>query len=138
MRAQRLVCLLLLAGCGQGETATDAPTPGIDVRAYDVRIRLDPVSLYLSARAGLTVFHTAEANKLNFQLSEAMQIRQIRVNKELVRFERQGYRLRIPLQAGSVRNMQCTAPHARILPVPCRDIPRGSRRLPSVTVRATG
>ena len=95
-----LFALLLLAGCGQGETATDAPTPGIDVRAYDVRIRLDPVSLHLSARVRLTIFHTAEASTLNLQLSEAMRVHRIFVDEDRVRFERQGDRLRIPLPEG--------------------------------------
>ena len=99
-----LFALLALAGCGQGETVINAPTPGVDVRAYDVRIRLDPVSLYLSARARLTVFHTAEANTLDLQLGEAMRIRRILVNEDSVGFERQGDRLRIPLPEGdSVR-----------------------------------
>lgn len=92
--------LLLPAGCGRGEHPPDAPTPGVDVRAYDVSIRLDPISLYLSARARLTVFHTADANTLDLQLSEAMQIRRVLVDEESVRFERQGDRLRIPLPEG--------------------------------------
>jgi len=95
-----LFALLLLAGCGRGETAIDTPTPGVDIRAYDVRIRLDPVSLYLSGHAELTVYSTAEVNTLNLQLSEAMEIRRILVNEVRTRFERRGDHLRIPLPEG--------------------------------------
>ena len=95
-----LFALLLLAGCGQRETVTGAPTPGVDVRAYDVRIRLDPVSLYLSGRAQLTVIHAAESNTLNLQLDEAMQVHRIFVNGDRTRFERRGDRLQISLPEG--------------------------------------
>ena len=95
-----LVILLLPAGCGRGEHPPDAPAQGIDVRAYDVRIRLDPVSLYLSGKAQLTVFHTAGANMLDLQLDEAMRIGGILVNEDSVVFDRQGDHLRIPLHEG--------------------------------------
>ena len=88
--------LALLSACGTDDTIP-APTPGVDVLAYDVRLRFDPLSLHLSGRATLTVLHPDTLEALPLLLDWAMNVSRVQVNDEEVAAERRGDRLLIPL-----------------------------------------
>lgn len=77
-----LALILLVAACGGTDESPETPSADVDVRAYDVRIRLDPVSLYLSGRALLTVHHSADTRRLVLQLDEAMRVTRVLVNED--------------------------------------------------------
>ncbi|NNF57760.1 MAG: M1 family peptidase, partial [Rhodothermaceae bacterium] len=72
----------------------------MDVQAYDVRLRLDPLSLHLSGRAVLTVQHPDTLAALPLLLDWAMNTSQVRVNDTDVVIKRHLDHLLIPLAGG--------------------------------------
>ena len=91
-----LAVLLGLAAC-RGADAPPPPTPGVDVRAYDVALRLDPETLEAEGRARLVVAHPDTLRRLRLGLGEALTVTGVLVDGRRAAFTREGGRLDVPL-----------------------------------------
>lgn len=104
MRPLLLGVALLAAGCGRGAESDGVeappPQPGVDVRAVQAEIRLDPETLRLGGRAALTVLHPDTLQALILGLDDALEVRAARVDGQPALFWREGDALVLPLAGG--------------------------------------
>ena len=96
--------IVALAGC-RGPEADDGveappPQPGVDVRAIEAEIRLDPETLRLGSRAALDVAHPDTLRTLVLGLDDVLEVRAARVDGQPVLFWRDGDALSLPLPGG--------------------------------------
>jgi len=99
------LALLALAACRAD--APPAPTPGVDVRRYDVALRLDPETLAAAGHARLYVAHP-DARLLVLGLDDAMAVEAVTVDGRPVTFEREGQRLVVSLSADGASVVEVT------------------------------
>jgi aminopeptidase N len=90
------LALLALAACREAEPPP-VPTPGVDVRRYDLALRFDPATFEAAGRAHLTVLHPGASGPLALGLDDAMTVTAVRVDGRPVRFERADDGLFVPL-----------------------------------------
>lgn len=98
MRSGALMLLLALAAC-RGADAPETPTPGVDVRRYDLALRLDPATSEAAGHASLTIAHVAPRTRLVLGLDDAMTVSAVQVDGQPAAFDRDGDRLLVSLGA---------------------------------------
>lgn len=103
-----LFALILLAGCGGGNSEVQTPAPGVDVVSYNARIRLDPVTQYILGKVRLEVLHPDSLRTLELELHSVMLVERVSVNDERVRFRRDGSQLIVPLPSGDSTSVEVT------------------------------
>ncbi len=97
-----LAALASVAGCRPADPVeTPAPQPGVDVQEVQVEVRLQPETLRIGARAALEVAHPDTLQTLVLGLSDALEVRAIRVNGQPVLYWQEGDGLYVPLGGGT-------------------------------------
>ena len=96
----RLLCVALIVGhAACADPPAPPPPSGLDVRHYDLALRLDPATRALQAHATLDVRHPDSLTALPLAF-EALTIDTVRVDGVVVVPKRRGSRLSVPLSRG--------------------------------------